>query len=212
MSTEPDRRTRKRLALRQTISDVATRLFFERGFDRVTIDEIADAADVGRMTVFNHFPRKEDMFFDRTDEGREDLREALRQRRCGTSLSETLRLFAHQAVAEQRSYIRFFAGSRRFVETVEESETLKARARAIRDELADFTASMMAEAVGRDRTDTDALLAANLLLAAWTVAFVQAHLAYRQNADVGDAQAVCLALIDKGTAGVTAAMAGTPYE
>jgi AcrR family transcriptional regulator len=64
-----DRRTRKRMATRQAISDVATRLFMERGFDRVTIDEIAEAADVGRMTVFNHFPRKEDMFFDREQEG-----------------------------------------------------------------------------------------------------------------------------------------------
>ena len=66
-----DRRTRKRLATRQVISDVATRLFIERGFDRVTINEIADAADVGRMTVFNHFPRKEDMFFDREQEAQQ---------------------------------------------------------------------------------------------------------------------------------------------
>ena len=60
MSMPSDRRARKRLATRQSISDVATRLFLERGFDRVTVDEIAAAADVGRMTVFNYFPRKED--------------------------------------------------------------------------------------------------------------------------------------------------------
>ncbi|WP_415025017.1 TetR/AcrR family transcriptional regulator [Bradyrhizobium sp.] len=72
MSEPPvERRTRKRALTRQTISDVATRLFFERGFDQVTIDEIAEAADVGRMTVFNHFPRKEDLFFDREQEMRE---------------------------------------------------------------------------------------------------------------------------------------------
>src|ERR1700721_2840635 len=75
-----DRQSRKRLATRQGISNVATRLFLERGFDQVTVDEIAAAADVGRMTVFNHFRRKEDMFFDRDEEGREMLREALRQR------------------------------------------------------------------------------------------------------------------------------------
>jgi AcrR family transcriptional regulator len=46
MSMPPDRRSRKRLATRQGISDAATRLFFERGFDNVTVDEIADAADV----------------------------------------------------------------------------------------------------------------------------------------------------------------------
>lgn len=68
------------VATRQLISDVATRLFLERGFDQVTVDEIATAADVGRMTVFNHFPRKEDMFFDRDEDGHELLREVLRQR------------------------------------------------------------------------------------------------------------------------------------
>ena len=80
MSIPSDRRSRKRLATRRTISDAATHLFIARGFDHVTVDEIAAAADVGRMTVFNHFPRKEDMFFDRDEEGREILREALRQR------------------------------------------------------------------------------------------------------------------------------------
>jgi hypothetical protein len=50
--------TRKRLATRQKISDVATRLFIERGFYKVTMDQTAEAADVSRMTVFNHFSRK----------------------------------------------------------------------------------------------------------------------------------------------------------
>ena len=77
MSPPLDRRTRKRLAMRQAISDTATRLFFERGFDAVTVDEIAEAADVGRMTVFNHFPRKEDLFFDLDEAGRATIREAL---------------------------------------------------------------------------------------------------------------------------------------
>ena len=86
-----DRRTRKRLATRQAISDVATHLFMERGFDRVTIDEIADAADVGRMTVFNHFPRKEDMFFDREQEAHDLAFDAVRSRAPGTSPIEALR-------------------------------------------------------------------------------------------------------------------------
>ena len=91
------------------ISNAATRLFFERGFDHVTVDEIADAADVGRMTVFNHFPRKEDMFFDRDEEGREILRETLRQRDPRVSPIETLRLLAHRLVAEQSPFVEFSA-------------------------------------------------------------------------------------------------------
>src|ERR1700678_3142971 len=125
MSTMSDRRSRKRLATRQAISDAATRLFIERGFDQVTVDEIAAAADVGRMTVFNHFPRKEDMFFDRDEEGREIVREALRQRDPRVAPIETLRLLAHRLIAEQSPLIEFSARSQSFIKTIEDSETLK---------------------------------------------------------------------------------------
>src|SRR6202789_3022743 len=110
-----DRRSRKRLATRQGISDVATRLFIERGFDHVTVDEIAAEADVGRMTVFNHFPRKEDMFFDRDEEGRALLREALRQRDPGIAPIETLRLLAHRLAADESPFVRFSAESQGFI-------------------------------------------------------------------------------------------------
>src|SRR5471032_3304797 len=111
VSIPSDLRSRKRLATRQGISNVATRLFIERGFDHVTVDEIAAAADVGRMTVFNYFPRKEDMFFDLDEEGREMLRDALRQRDAGVAPVETLRLLAHRLVAEDSPYVRFSAAS-----------------------------------------------------------------------------------------------------
>ncbi|WP_162042891.1 TetR/AcrR family transcriptional regulator [Undibacterium sp. YM2] len=219
MSNPTDLRTRKRLAMRQGISDAATLLFQERGFDHVTVDEIAAAADVGRMTVFNHFPRKEDMFFDRDEEGREILREALRQRDPAISPIETLRLLAHKLVADESPYVRFAAGakgfvspgSQGFIETIEGSDTLKARARAIRDEIAQVVAEAMALSVKREAGDTDAILAANLLLATWTVALVQAHQSFRQKQDAAEAKAVFLAIVDKGSVGIKAAMAGTVY-
>ncbi|WP_088347526.1 MULTISPECIES: TetR/AcrR family transcriptional regulator [Rhodomicrobium] len=211
MSMPPDRRSRKRLATRQAISDAATRLFLERGFDQVTVDEIAAAADVGRMTVFNHFPRKEDMFFDRDAEGREILREALRQRQAGIAPVEALRLLAHRLVAERSPVLRFFAGSRAYIETIEASETLKARARAIQGELVQAVTAALAESAGREPGDPDAHLAAGLLLATWTVAFIQGHRTYRECRDSEAAQAAFLALVDKGTIGVKAAMADTPY-
>jgi AcrR family transcriptional regulator len=206
-----DRRSRKRLATRQAISDAATLLFIERGFDHVTVDEIAEAADVGRMTVFNHFPRKEDMFFDRDEEGREILRDALRQRDPSVAPIETYRLLAHRSVAEHRPYVEFSARSQSFIKTIERSEVLKARARAIRDELAQVVTVALAECVGRDPADPDASLAAGLLLATWTVAFLQAHRTFRRTRDTEAANAAFLALIDKGSAGLKAAMAGTPY-
>jgi AcrR family transcriptional regulator len=207
----PDRRTRKRLATRQGISDAATRLFIERGFDHVTVDEIAAAADVGRMTVFNHFPRKEDMFFDRDEEGREMLREALRQRDPRVAPIETLRLLAHRLIEEQSPAVEFSARSQGFIETIEASETLKARARAIRDELAQVVTVALSEGAGREPADPDARLAAGLLLATWTAAFLQAHRTFRQTRDTEEARAAFLTVVDKGTIGLKAAMAGTPY-
>jgi AcrR family transcriptional regulator len=206
-----DRRSRKRLATRQGISDAATLLFLERGFDHVTVDEIAEAADVGRMTVFNHFPRKEDMFFDRDEEGRELLRDALRQRDPHAGPIETYRLLAHRLVAEQSPYLSFSAAGQAYIETIERSETLMARARAIRDELAQVVTVALAECVGRDPTDPDAYLAAGLLLATWTMALIQAHRTFQQSRDTEQANAAFLAIVDKGTIGLKAAMAGTPY-
>jgi AcrR family transcriptional regulator len=207
----PDRRSRKRQATRQGISDAATRLFIERGFDEVTVDEIAAAADVGRMTVFNHFPRKEDMFFDRDEEGREMLRQALRQRDPNTAPIEALRLLAHRLIAERSPIMEFSARSQSFIATIERSETLKARARAIRDELAQVMTVALSECAGRESDDPDARLAAGLLLATWSVAFIEAHRTFRQTRNTEQAKAALLALIDKGTVGLKAAMAGTPY-
>ena len=207
----PDRRTRKRLATRQGISDAATRLFIERGFDNVTVDEIAEAADVGRMTVFNHFPRKEDMFFDRDEEGRETLRNTLRHRDAGVGPVEALRLLAHRAVSDEPLYVHFSSETQGFVETVEKSATLIARARAIRDEFAQVVTVALAESVGQEATDPDAQLAANLLLATWAVAFIRAHRTYRESRDPGKAKSVFLALIERGSSGIEAAMAGTRY-
>jgi AcrR family transcriptional regulator len=211
MSMPPDRRSRKRQATRQGISDAATRLFIERGFDEVTVDEIAAAADVGRMTVFNHFPRKEDMFFDRDEEGREMLRPALRQRDPSTAPIEALRLLAHRLIAERSPIMEFSARSQSFIATIERSETLKARARAIRDELAQVMTVALSECAGRESDDPDARLAAGLLLATWSVAFIEAHRTFRQTRNTEQAKAALLALIDKGTVGLKAAMAGTPY-
>jgi AcrR family transcriptional regulator len=211
MSTQTDLRSRKRLATRQGISNAATRLFLERGFDHVTVDEIAMAADVGRMTVFNHFPRKEDMFFDRDEEGREMLRAALRQRDPRVAPIETLRLLAHQLVAQHSPYVSFTPESQGFVETIEASATLQARARAIRNELWQLVAQALWESAGRAPDDPDAHLAAGLLLATWTVALIQAHRVYRQGRDTAQAQAAFLAIVDKGSCGIEAAVAGTPY-
>ena len=69
----------------------------------------------------------------------------------------------------------------------------------------------LAECVGREPTDPFAHLAAGLLLATWTVALIQAHRTFRQGRDTEKAKAAFLALVDNGTVGLNALMAGTPY-
>jgi AcrR family transcriptional regulator len=203
MSTPADGRSRRRIATRQAISNAATLLFFKRGFDQVTVDEIA--------AVFNHFPRKEDMFFDRDDEVREIVREALRQRDPRITPIETFHLLAHRLIAEQSRLLEVSARSQSFIETIEGSETLKARARAIRDELTQVVAVALSECAEQEPTDPAANLAAGLLLATWTVALIQAHQTFRQKRDTKKAKAAFLAIVDQGTIGLKAAMAGTPY-
>jgi AcrR family transcriptional regulator len=207
-----DLRTRKRLATRQKISDIASRLFVERGFDHVTVDEIAQAAEVSRMTVFNYFARKEDMFFDLDEEGREDLLAAVQARDKGVSPIEALRLFAHWAFAEKRPYVLFFEdGSEHFLKTIQDSEALKARARAIRDELTDLVSLALANAVKRSQADATAKLVAALLVASWEVAFLEAHRVYRQSGSVKKANKAFLAIVDQGDSALRAIADGSPY-
>ncbi len=84
------RRERKKAATRKAISNAATLLFLERGFDNVSIREVAEKADVSPTTVFAHFPQKEALVFDEDDEQRELLVAVVRDRPAGTSISAAL--------------------------------------------------------------------------------------------------------------------------
>lgn len=87
------RRERKKAATRKNISDVATKMFLDRGFDDVSIREIADAADVSPTTVFAHFPQKEALVFDEDDEQRDRLVGAVRGRGSGISINRAIHDF-----------------------------------------------------------------------------------------------------------------------
>jgi len=76
-------RERKKQQTRQLIFETAARLFAARGFDAVTVAEVARAADVSEMTVFNYFPTKEDLFFAGMQLFEEWLLEAVRGRAEG---------------------------------------------------------------------------------------------------------------------------------
>ncbi len=211
MDQKDDRRTRKRLATRQSISDTATRLFLQRGFDAVTIDDIAEAADVGRMTVFNHFPRKEDMFFDREGEIQQLAFDAVRKRGPGVAPIEATRALAHDLVAQDHEFVMLSADTSWFIATAMASEALKARAREMRDDFTRGLAHVLAEAVGQPSDDPNAHLAAGLIVAAWNVAFAEAQKVFDRTGNATEAKHFWLALIDRGSAGTAVALAGTAY-
>jgi AcrR family transcriptional regulator len=84
-------RERKKRATRVAILEAARRLFVERGFDAVTVAEVAAAADVSEKTVFNHFATKEDLVLAGGEERRARLIEAVRARPAGASVLEPFR-------------------------------------------------------------------------------------------------------------------------
>src|SRR2546423_7265949 len=79
-------RERKKQQTRQVIAAAARRLFAERGFDRVTVAEVAAAAEVSEATVFNYFPTKEDLFYSGLEAFEEELLRAVRDRKSGESI------------------------------------------------------------------------------------------------------------------------------
>jgi AcrR family transcriptional regulator len=82
----------KKSQTRRDIADAAGRLFTERGFEAVTTEEIAEAAGVSKKTVFNYFPTKEDLVFDRAEEREAGLIAAVRDRPAGMSVLDSFRV------------------------------------------------------------------------------------------------------------------------
>jgi AcrR family transcriptional regulator len=109
---EMGRRDRKKAQTRKALGDAALRLFLERGFDQVTVTEIADAADVSVTTLFKHFPGgKPALVFDQGDEREAALVGAVRDRRPDRSVLDALReyLLASPTMdpARQAEFARF---------------------------------------------------------------------------------------------------------
>jgi AcrR family transcriptional regulator len=86
-------RERKKQQTRELLAETARRMFAERGFERVSVAEIARAADVSEKTVFNYFPTKEDLVYWRLSTFEEELLETIRSRAAGESVLEAFGRF-----------------------------------------------------------------------------------------------------------------------
>ena len=165
-------RERKKQQTRQEISDVATRLFIERGFDAVTIAQIAAAADVAKMTVTNHFPRKEDLVLDLHEAMVRWPAETVANRAAGQSALGALREAYFDAL-ERRDALLGFSGPS-FAGLVLGSPTLVARLREIDEQREHALADALAgegTAAGQPGGDPPPLLVAAQLNATHRVLF-----------------------------------------
>src|SRR3954451_17034148 len=89
-------RERKKRQTRDAIAAAAITLFRARGFEAVTVAEVAAAADVSEKTVFNYFPTKEDLVFWNSDDKLAERADAIRDRVPGLPLS---RIFEAETMA-----------------------------------------------------------------------------------------------------------------
>jgi AcrR family transcriptional regulator len=158
-------RERKKRATRDAIATTARRLFAERGFDAVTVAEIAAAADVSEKTVFNHFAAKEDLVFAGGDTRLAQLQAAIAQRPAGTSVLDVFRANSEAML----DTIASGAGDDRLVvpRIVRDSPTLQQRLAAGWEREAATLVAAVAQATGADDDDLVPAVVARTL--AWTL-------------------------------------------
>ncbi|MDX3455378.1 TetR family transcriptional regulator [Streptomyces sp. ME02-8801-2C] len=84
-------RERKKQQTYQNVSDVAIRLFLEKGFDAVSVAEIAAAAGISKPTLFRYFPAKEDLVLYRFADHEDEAARVVRAAGAGVSPVEALR-------------------------------------------------------------------------------------------------------------------------
>lgn len=181
-------RERKKIETRQHIADIAAGLFAERGFEAVTVDEVAEAATVSKKTVFNYFPTKEDLVFHRAEERDEDLVRTVRDRPPGQSLPEafrdrTLRYLA--GLGERRT--GFQRGG--IHDLIESSPALQRRAREKQFRTVRLVTGELAAISGAPADDPVSQVVAQSLISAQHVLLRRAHRLLAEGATAAEAAA-----------------------
>ncbi|GAA1872747.1 TetR/AcrR family transcriptional regulator [Pseudonocardia ailaonensis] len=150
---------------RREISDVATALFLERGFDEVTVAEVARAAGVVEKTVFNHFPTKESLVLDREDRWAAAVRAAV-------AGPEPVDAAVALIVADLDDLLGGALGpgdAQAVSALIARTPALRAAAAVTAERITDVAAAGLAERTGRDPDDPRILLLATAVVALWRV-------------------------------------------
>jgi AcrR family transcriptional regulator len=162
-------RERKKQRTREHLAETARRLFAERGFERVTVTEIAREAEVAPATVFNYFPTKEDLFYSRLEAFEEQLLGAIRDRAPDQSV---LAAFAGFLLGQGGVLAMDAPGGddeatnqmRTISRVISESPALLARERQVLERYAESLTALLAEDTGAERDDVACRVVANALI------------------------------------------------
>lgn len=177
-------RERKKLLMRRQLSDTATEMFVERGFDSVRIAEIAEACGVSEKTVFNYFPTKESLILDQWEGTMAALRAGLAEPDA-SPLESVLRILGEELgaltswLAAQDDQAEARARVIRFGALLRSSPSLRAYQHEVTERLIAAAAEILAERAGMKPQDPEPQITAAALLGLWQIQFqgLREHLA-----------------------------------
>jgi len=167
-------RERKKRLMRQQLSDTATQMFLERGFDAVRVAEVAEACGVSEKTVFNYFPTKESLVLDRFDTTMTALRTGLAEPGV-PPVEAALRILDAELgamtswLAAQQAPAPAVAGVVRFGDLIRSTPSLRAHQCEMTDRLTATAAEVLAARAGLGREDPEPQIAATALLGLWRI-------------------------------------------
>ena len=169
-------RERKKRQLRQQLSDTATEMFMERGFDAVRVAEIADACGVSEKTVFNYFPTKESLVLDLGETTLDSLRTTLTD--AGLSpVQAVLEILSDELaaitswLAAQDDLAQAKALFLRFGMLTWSTPSLRAYQRDMADRQVAVAAEILAGRTGRSPEEPEPQIAATALIGLWPIQF-----------------------------------------
>ena len=188
----PGLRERRKQETRQAISNIATQMFVDRGFDEVTIAEVAGAAGVAKMTVTNYFPRKEDLVLDRAEAIERHLADVIAARAPGESMLAAIRRDYAAAVA--RADVTLGLSSPGFAGMLLGSPVLVSRVREMLDRREQLLGDAIAAETGTDNPQQR--LVAVLLASVHRVLAAEAS---RRSLEGQPREQICAVLADAAT-------------
>ena len=174
MEPQPGLRERKKAQTRQLISDAAQRLFAERGFDAVSVAEVARAADVSEGTVFNYFATKEDLFYGGMEAFEARLVDAVRSRPEGETALEAFRSVVLDGT-ERLAAEEVVETITRAARVTGESRALQAREREVVARYTNELATLLAEETRARPGEIEPLVVAGALMAAQRALVAHVH-------------------------------------